>query len=66
MMIREFHARYSSGDESSSLFAVLRRLSLLDAIASLSMTDMAWVEWPPSTDPTDPGTGPGWAVSARA
>jgi hypothetical protein len=62
MMIREFHSRFSSADESSLLFAVLRRLSLLDVIASMSITDMTWVEWPPATDP---GTGPG-AASARA
>jgi hypothetical protein len=63
MKIREFHSRFSSVDESSLLFSVLRRLSLLDVIASLSVTDKAWVEWPPMTDP---GTGLGGAVSARA
>jgi hypothetical protein len=62
MKIREFHSRFSSVDESSLLFAVLRRLSLLDEIASMSVADLSWVEWPPSTDP---GTGLGTAP-ARA
>jgi hypothetical protein len=61
MKIREFHSRFSSVDESSSLFSVLRRLSLLGEIASMSLTELAWVEWPPATDPTDP-TGPGMGL----
>ena len=52
MMIHEFYSKLSSADESSVLFAVLRKLSLLDEIASMSMEDMVWVGWPP-----DPGTG---------
>jgi hypothetical protein len=52
MKIQEFYSKLTSADDSSFLFAVLRRLSLLDEIASLSMEDMAWVGWPP-----DPGTG---------
>lgn len=51
MMIREFHSRFSSVDESSVLFAVLRRLSLLDDIKKMSAADLSWVEWPPSSDP---------------
>jgi|GEM_PF-1242899 len=52
MMIHEFYSRLSSADESSFLFAVLRKLSLLDEIASMSMAEAVWVGWPP-----DPGTG---------
>jgi hypothetical protein len=52
MKINEFNLKLWSVDESSFLFAILRRLSLLDEIASLSVEDMAWVGWPP-----DPGTG---------
>jgi hypothetical protein len=52
MMIHEFYSRLSSADESSFLFKVLRRLSLLDEIASMSVADIGWVGWPP-----DPGTG---------
>ncbi len=52
MKINEFHLKFSSADESSFLFGILRRLSLLDEIASMSAEDMAWIGWPP-----DPGTG---------
>jgi hypothetical protein len=60
MMIREFCSKLSSPDESSFLFDVLRKLSLLDEIASLSMEDMAWVGWPPDPAPGMPA-GPSLA-----
>jgi hypothetical protein len=60
MMIREFCSKLSSPDESSFLFVALRKLSLLDEIASLSMEDMAWVGWPPDPDPGMPA-GPSLA-----
>ncbi|MFY9823052.1 MAG: hypothetical protein WAM82_16845 [Thermoanaerobaculia bacterium] len=62
MMIREFHSRFSSAEESSWLFAVLRRLSLLDEVTSMSVADKAWVEWPSYQGSR---TGPG-AAAARA
>ncbi len=58
MMIREFHSKFWSVDESSVLFAALRRLTLLDEVASLSVAEMSWVEWPPM-DPSDPTASPG-------
>lgn len=60
MMIREFSAKLSSADESSFLFEVLRKLSRLDEIASMSLEDMAWVGWPPDPDPGTP-SGPSLA-----
>jgi len=66
MKIREFYLRFSSLDESSVLFTALRRLSSLDELATMLVTE-GWVEWPASpdpTDPTDPGTGLGPALVA--
>jgi len=51
MMIREFHSKFSSADESSFLFVALRRLSLIEEITSLAFE--SWSGWPPG----DPGTG---------
>lgn len=64
MMIREFYLRFSSLDESSLLFTVLRRLSSLDEIANMLVAESGWVEWPASPDPTDPTdpTNPGMGL----
>lgn len=53
MRIREFYLKFSSADESSFLFAVLRRLSLLDELAGLADVS-GWSGWPPVNP--DPGT----------
>jgi hypothetical protein len=59
MMIVEFHSRFSSVDESSLLFAVLRRLSFLDEVACESILGGSWGPWNPVPDPgTDPGAAP--------
>lgn len=55
MKIREFYTIFSSTDESGFLFAVLKKLSLLEEVASVALGDMAWVGWPPDPEP-DPGT----------
>jgi hypothetical protein len=52
MRIREFYLKFSSSDESSFLFAALRKLSLLDEVANTGFD--SWSGWPPVTDP-DPG-----------
>jgi len=64
MMIREFHSKISSGDESSFLFQILRRLSLLEDLASFSDVQAAasWYTWPPDSSPS---SGPA-LVSAGA
>ncbi|HEV7503660.1 MAG TPA: hypothetical protein VGS07_01985 [Thermoanaerobaculia bacterium] len=55
MMIREFHSKIS-GDESSFLFQILRRLSLLEDLASFSDVQAAasWYTWPPDSSPAGP------------
>jgi hypothetical protein len=58
MMIREFHSKFSSADESSLLFAALRRLSFLDQTACGSILVQIWV-WPPFGDPGTDGANPG-------
>jgi len=57
MMIREFHSKFSSGDESSFLFQILRRLSLLEDLTSLAeaQTLTSWYTWPPDTTPGSGG-----------
>lgn len=67
MKIREFHSRFSSVDESSLLFVALRKLSVFEEIAAMAGASNSWVEWPPATDPTEPGAGMGLGpASARA
>lgn len=56
MKIPEFYSIFSSKNESSFLFAVLKRVSLLEEIASLSMDAVMWVGWPPDPEPS-PGDG---------
>ncbi|HSS49168.1 MAG TPA: hypothetical protein VLX28_09485 [Thermoanaerobaculia bacterium] len=55
MMIREFHSKFSSGDELSFLFEILRRLSLLEEVASVAEVQ-GWYTWPPDSGPV---AGPG-------
>jgi len=54
MLMQEFVSRFSSKDEGSFLFEILRRVGRLDPLA---MTDDpqagVWAEWAP-TDPTSP------------
>jgi hypothetical protein len=56
MKIREFYSLFSSEDESSVLFTVLKKVSLLEGIASMSMEEMMWAGWPPDSQPV-PGDG---------
>ena len=58
MMIREFYPLFSSTDEPSLLFEILRKVSRLESLANLSMEDMAWVGWPPDGSPGDGGDAP--------
>jgi hypothetical protein len=59
MMIVEFHSRFSAVDESSLLFAVLRRLSFLQDGACESILEPGWSEWETCPAPgTDPGAAP--------
>jgi hypothetical protein len=53
MRIREFYLKFSSADESSFLFAALRKLSLLDEVTDTGFD--GWSGWPPVVDP-GPGT----------
>ncbi len=53
MRICEFYLKFSSADESSSLFAALRKLSQLDAVSDTVFD--SWSGWPPVSDP-DPGS----------
>lgn len=53
MKIREFYSIFSSEDESSVLFAVLKKVSLLEGIASMAVEDMMWAGWPPEPAPGD-------------
>lgn len=56
MKIREFYSIFSSKDESSFLFAVLKKVSLLEEIGSMPME--MWAGWPPDPGPEpDPGGG---------
>ena len=56
MKIREFHSKFSSGDELSFLFEILRKLSLLEEVASFAAEVQGWYTWPPDSGPV---TGPG-------
>ncbi len=54
MLMQEFVSRFSSKDEGSFLFEILRRVGRLDPLAM--MTDPpseVWAEWAP-TDPSSP------------
>jgi len=47
MLIDEFNSKFTSKQEKSRLFGVLRRLSLLDTRVLLASTELGWPEWPP-------------------
>ncbi|HEX4960113.1 MAG TPA: hypothetical protein VF173_04695 [Thermoanaerobaculia bacterium] len=46
MSIQEFRTRFVSRNESSVLFAALRRLSLMNDLKSPGLNAFAWGEWP--------------------
>ncbi|HEY3567594.1 MAG TPA: hypothetical protein VGP73_06650 [Thermoanaerobaculia bacterium] len=50
MLINEFVSRFTTKDERSFLFEILRRVSRLDPSVMQATT----------TDPTDPSQAPGW------
>ncbi|MFL6236295.1 MAG: hypothetical protein ACJ76N_24400 [Thermoanaerobaculia bacterium] len=60
MLMKEFVARFSTQDEKSSLFEILRRVSRLDpSVLKASTTDPSqspsgWIEWPSANDPGNP------------
>jgi hypothetical protein len=55
MKIREFYSIFSSKDESGFLFAVLKKVSLLEEIGSIQLA--VWSGWPPGPEP-EPGPDP--------
>jgi hypothetical protein len=54
MLIGEFNSKFTSQEEGSYLFEVMRKLSQLDSKALLATEVQSWAEWPP-IDPDDPG-----------
>jgi hypothetical protein len=63
MLMQEFVSRFSSKDEGSFLFEIMRRVGRLDPLALASDPPYVWSEWSPG-DPTT-GGGPSLGV-ARA
>jgi hypothetical protein len=57
MFMKEFVSRFSSRDESSFLFEVLRRIATLDPCALTGTEPSVWSEWPAAGDPGGPGIG---------
>ncbi len=57
MLMKEFVSRFSSKDESSFLFEILRRVAALDPCAVTSTEPSVWSEWPAMGDPSSPGLG---------
>ena len=53
MLIGEFNSRFVAEEETSFLFQVMRKLSLLDTQMVLAGEVQGWGEWPPD-DPNDP------------
>ncbi|HEV8582592.1 MAG TPA: hypothetical protein VGX68_26290 [Thermoanaerobaculia bacterium] len=47
MLINEFHAKFTSEQERSRLFDVLRHMSRLEKQIFLASGDPGWAEWPP-------------------
>jgi hypothetical protein len=59
MLMKEFVARFSTKDERSFLFEILRRVSRLDpSVMQATATDPSqspgWVEWPAVSDTAVP------------
>ncbi|HSS49170.1 MAG TPA: hypothetical protein VLX28_09495 [Thermoanaerobaculia bacterium] len=53
MHMKDFHLKFTSKNESGSLFQALRDLSLVDDVKSMFSADgdsifVEWVPWPPS------------------
>ena len=60
MLMQEFASRFSSKDDGSFLFEILRRVGRLDPLALTGDADpRAWAEW------ADPSSPPSFGV-ARA
>ncbi|HSG40057.1 MAG TPA: hypothetical protein VLE27_10505 [Thermoanaerobaculia bacterium] len=57
MLIEEFNSRFVAEEETSFLFQVMRKLSLLDTQMVLAGEVVGWGEWPPDSDDPD---GPGF------
>jgi hypothetical protein len=54
MLMQEFVSRFSSKDDGSFLFEILRRVGRLDPLAMTGdAAPSAWAEWAP-TDPSIP------------
>jgi len=58
MLIFDFHARFTSRDETSRLFDVLRRVSRLEGQPFLDAEPAGWPQWPeiicPKVPPPEP------------
>jgi hypothetical protein len=57
MLINEFVARFTTRDERSFLFEILRRVSTLDSSVMQATTaepSPGWVEWPALSDDAVP------------
>lgn len=54
MLIGEFNSKFTSQEEGSYLFEIMRKLSELDSETLLATEVKSWAEWPP-VDPVDPG-----------
>lgn len=57
MFIKEFYAKFMSGQEGNLLFDALRRVSHLEKRALLASGEEppGWAEWPPIDDETQAG-----------
>jgi hypothetical protein len=53
MLMQEFVSRFSSKDDGSFLFEILRRVGRLDPLAMTGDPQLTWAEWAP-TDPSGP------------
>lgn len=55
MLMQEFVSRFSSKDDGSFLFEILRRVGRLDPLAMTGDPQAGvWAEWAAPTDPTGP------------
>jgi hypothetical protein len=57
MLMQEFVSRFTSNDEGSTLFEILRRVSRVDTRVLKATSVTGWVEWPPIDDPGTSGIG---------